>query len=269
MRTLNHDIDRDAFFSSLAKRRHNVLMLDFDGTLAPFRLERDRAFPYPGVRERLRQLIDSKSSRVVIISGRWTRDLVPLLGLNKLPEIWGCHGAERLGADGSYSITPLPEPVVAGLVAAEEWARAEGFEQHCERKPISVAFHWRGLPDLEADDIKLRVLTRFTRVARTPSLELKHFDGGLELKFAGVSKARAVKHILDEVPPTVPIAYLGDDLTDEDAFAALDGRGLRVLVRRSLRETTADLWIQPPEELLQFLDDWLAAAPSESHELHD
>ena len=51
-------------------------------------------------------------------------------------------------------------------------------------------------------------------------------------------------------------SYLGDDLTDEDAFRALKGRGLSVLVRNELRETLADIWLKPPGELIDFLLKW-------------
>ena len=46
------------------------------------------------------------------------------------------------------------------------------------------------------------------------------------------------------------IAYLGDDLTDEDAFHVLRGHGLTVLVKTDYRETIADAWIRPPQELM-------------------
>ncbi|MBD3402190.1 trehalose-phosphatase [candidate division GN15 bacterium] len=259
MQVLNNSQNLDSFFNSLADQTSGVLLLDYDGTLAPFQLERDAAVPYSGVRERLVKLIESPRTRVIIISGRWTRDLVPLIGLEQLPEIWGCHGAERMGTDGSYEIASLPEEVVEGLVNAEDWARAEGLEKYCERKPISVAFHWRGLPDNVSGDIATKVRGRFVNAPMTPSLVLKEFDGGLELKYADITKARAVSNILEEVSPETPIAYLGDDLTDEDAFRALDGHGLRVLVRPKLRDTAADVWLQPPGELLEFLDRWLDA----------
>ena len=72
----------------------------------------------------------------------------------------------------------------------------------------------------------------------------------------GQNKGLAIKELLAEIAPDDLIAYLGDDLTDEEAFTALDGRGLKVLVRHEFRPTHADVQIAPPEELLQFLDRW-------------
>jgi trehalose-6-phosphatase len=66
--------------------------------------------------------------------------------------------------------------------------------------------------------------------------------------------------VLSETAGDGAIAYLGDDLTDEDAFAAVKPRGLAVLVRPELRETEADVWLQPPRELVAFLKRWRAAA---------
>jgi trehalose-6-phosphatase len=54
----------------------------------------------------------------------------------------------------------------------------------------------------------------------------------------------------------VPIAFLGDDLTDEDAFQVLRGRGLTILVRADHRETMAEAWLKPPAELIDFLERW-------------
>jgi trehalose 6-phosphate phosphatase len=49
---------------------------------------------------------------------------------------------------------------------------------------------------------------------------------------------------------------LGDDLTDEDAFQVLEGRGLSILVRAAYRETIARAWLRPPQELIAFLEQW-------------
>jgi trehalose-phosphatase len=61
---------------------------------------------------------------------------------------------------------------------------------------------------------------------------------------------------LSEVSEDSVAAYLGDDVTDEDAFRAIKGRGLSVLVRPEHRETEADVWIRPPDELLEFIGRW-------------
>ena len=86
------------------------------------------------------------------------------------------------------------------------------------------------------------------------------FDGGIEFRAQGTTKGSAVRTILSEVGEHTPVAYLGDDSTDEDAFRALGDRGLGVLVRREPRATAADLRISPPEELLDFLKRWMAAS---------
>jgi trehalose-6-phosphatase len=61
---------------------------------------------------------------------------------------------------------------------------------------------------------------------------------------------------MEDIPEGTPVAFLGDDQTDEDAFEMLGERGLKVLVRPEFRDTKADLWLVPPKELLTFLDDW-------------
>ena len=73
----------------------------------------------------------------------------------------------------------------------------------------------------------------------------------------GSSSIPNVRTVLKETGGDGLAAYLGDDLTDEDAFGAIKGKGMGVLVRTELRATAADLWIRPPDELLRFLELWL------------
>ena len=80
---------------------------------------------------------------------------------------------------------------------------------------------------------------------------------------AGRDKGGAVKAILAEMRAAGktpgPVAYLGDDLTDEEAFKAvnaLDETHLSVLVRSKWRETAAEVWVRPPGEVLGFLERW-------------
>ncbi|MBU2498073.1 MAG: trehalose-phosphatase [Proteobacteria bacterium] len=230
--------------------------MDYDGTLAPFHVDPSKAFPYPGVRNLLNRIMDAPGVHVVIISGRWTKDLIPLLHLQKQPEIWGSHGLERLKMDGIYEIASMDERALNGLVTADDWVESKGLSSRCEKKPGCLALHWRGLRDQEISEIKNRVIPEWRLIAEGWTLRLLEFDGGLELRVPGRNKGDAIKTILEEMEQDVVAAYLGDDLTDEDAFRSIKGRGIGVLVRKVFRPTDADLWIKPPEELLEFLSVW-------------
>ena len=84
------------------------------------------------------------------------------------------------------------------------------------------------------------------------------FDGGIEIRPVGRDKGTAVATLLDE-NPGARACYLGDDLTDEDAFEAIRGRGAGILVGPGRRPTAAAARIDAPGELLSFLERWLAA----------
>lgn len=261
MQILSPRVDWQAFLDAIPTARERVLMLDYDGTLAPFQIRPERAVPYPGVREALEFVVESGSTRIVIVSGRPAADLAPLLGLKHLPEIWGGHGWERLLPSGELR-TQEPSPAVKvslerAAAAAVEAVRAGG---RLERKQASIALHWRGLPALTAAKVQARCRSAWEAFAADGGLHLLPFDGGLELRAPGCNKQHAVKAVLSETAGGSAIAYLGDDLTDEDAFAAVKPRGLAVLVRPELRETQADIWLQPPRELIAFLKRWGAQA---------
>lgn len=261
MKHLKSGFDLEAFFERVAAGPSRVLMLDYDGTLAPFREERDAALPYPGVRERLSVLIAAGHTRVVLISGRRADEVVRLAGLSPSPEVWGSHGWERLGPDGSYSLAELPPGAVQGLAEAVA-AIAQTYRARVEKKPASVAFHLRGLNASQAAAASAHVKAAWQAVAGARGMEVHPFDGGWELRVPGHNKGTAVRRLLDEGGPNANSAYLGDDLTDEDAFEAIADRGLGVLVRPEFRETAAALWLIPPEELLAFLDRWRTACRS-------
>ncbi|MDJ0796173.1 MAG: trehalose-phosphatase, partial [Calothrix sp. MO_167.B12] len=80
----------------------------------------------------------------------------------------------------------------------------------------------------------------------------------------GKNKGTAVNSIIENLEEDVVIAYLGDDKTDEDAFKALHGKGLSILVREKFRKTGAELWIKPPGELINFLTKWKYACLQDS-----
>ena len=248
--------DVAAFFESVAQAPRSALLLDYDGTLAPFQVDRDKASPYPGVTAALQKILSTTRTHVFIVTGRKTDDIVSLLGVYPYPVIWGLHGAQRRNPNGAVEMACVDEDLVQGLMEADGWLQAQGLRQWAEFKPGSIAVHWRGRSEREAVDIRRQVLLGWSRIAQRRNVELLEFDGGIELRPAGPDKGDAVREILQQLDPGTPIAYLGDDKTDERAFLALEGRGLRVLVRPERRETAADVWIKPPDELLDFLRKW-------------
>ncbi len=258
MTILNRHTDLDAFFSRLRGSADGLLMLDYDGTLAPFTTQRDRAIPYPDLRPILQGLAAGKRCRTVIVSGRSAAELPPLLQLDPLPEIWGSHGWERLLPDGRYIPPPLDRQ--AAHVLAEEWSWLNTLfpPERLEHKPASVALHWRGLEHEIQMTLRGLASKRWTHLHARAAVEIHGFDGGMELRARGRTKADAVVALLNEYTAQPVAAYLGDDHTDEDAFTALEDRGLRVLVRKELRPTAADVHLVPPVELIDFLEQWIS-----------
>lgn len=256
MEILRQHISLEDFFASLDKAEHRLLLLDYDGTLSPFTPDRDNAVPYPGIKELLLKILATRKSDIVIISGRSLDMLEKLIPLSKDIEMWGCHGAEQYSpSEGKKSITLSPEvqEIFSSIIS---WGKNEKVSNHLEQKPYSVAIHWRGLTNSNRENLKHKFLNRWETSIRPTELIMHYFDGGIEVKLKDVSKYNAVQTIINRHDAPVA-AYLGDDLTDEDAFEALGDNGLKVLVSRKNKPTKADLRIEPPGELIEFLTRWL------------
>ena len=251
----------EAFFDCFTGEAQPILLLDYDGTLAPFRVNRFEARPFAGVRELLTRIQKQGATRMAVVTGRPAGEIAPLLGLNTALEVWGLHGAERAYPDGRRELEPAPEAALEKLQELRERLRRDSLGGLFEDKPNACVMHWRGAPPQKARAIEKRTRQLFEPLAEMDGLGLLEFEAGLELR-VGRDKGGAVNAILDEARAHGPVAYLGDDLTDESAFRAvnaLDGVHLSVLMRHSLRETDADVWLQPPVELREFLGLWLRA----------
>ena len=181
MKILNPNFKADLFWANLSQSEGNVLLLDYDGTLSPFTTDRDNARPYTGVIERLESLIEMSSSRVVIISGRDIETLKGLLDLEICPELWGSHGVERFDSENGYRIF-INENIGQGLEQIRAWAQAQNLEKYAEFKPAGCAFHWRGLMDDTAIDIKTRVSEYWQERSHNYGMRLHDFDGGIEIR---------------------------------------------------------------------------------------
>ncbi len=237
---LNEKVNLEKFFHDLSKAKTALLILDYDGTLAPFSQNPDNIHPYPGVYEKIKRIMASKHTKVVVLSGRDLQGLKELVKINPLPELWGSHGGERLQINSLNPIVKRLHPMLKNLLTmAFSDAKSLAPGLYCEVKPLSIALHWRGRDADMVQEQSLRVLERWKKMILGQPLEIHEFDGGIELRPQGINKGEAVKTLLKEVPPDTLIAYLGDDFTDEEAFEILGERALKVLVRKLISSTAA------------------------------
>ena len=260
---------RSAFFEFVGAAPNPLLICDYDGTLAPFRENKMHAVPYPGVTERLQQIAKGRT-RLAFVSGRPVQELIALLPMAAETEVWGMHGREHRTPDVSADIKgeyTLLKPTAAQRTAlndAQAALEAQGLGGMLERKAGSVALHWRTLTG-EGKMNRLKEVQAMAQEAFAPhagkySLAVLRFDGGLELRAEDQTKAHAAQALLGDADARSAV-FLGDDTTDEDAFRVLRQRGgLALLVREPPRPSHAAFTIQPPGELLSFLEDWLHAA---------
>jgi len=175
--------------------------------------------------------------------------------------VWGLHGAERLLPDGRRELEQAPEATQAKLEELRSRLRRDALGGLFEDKANGVVMHWRGHTMKMRELIEQRTRELFEPLARLEGLTLLEFESGLELR-TGRNKGGAVDAILSEADSGGPVAFLGDDLSDEAAFRAVQRvgrRGLSALVRKEWRETAAEVWLRPPEEVKQFLERWLFA----------
>lgn len=233
-----------------------VVFLDYDGTLTPIVEDHTKAFLSQDMRAAVARL--GKCCTVAIVSGR---DLEMLRSLVKLDSVYyaGSHGFEIAGPRGTGESLEKGVEFLPELGAAEQALRGRlaGIDGHAvERKRFSVAVHYRRVAgdDLgKLESIVARALAEHPRLRR--GYGKKVFELRPDIDW---NKGRAVLWLLERLgldgPEAVPV-YVGDDITDEDAFRALAGRGVTIAVRDGgTRQSAADYAVNGTRELERLLD---------------
>jgi trehalose 6-phosphate phosphatase len=241
--------DLGSALRALAGRRPLLVSSDYDGVLARLRDDPSDAVPEAGVAEVLARLAAVDGVTVALVSGRGVADLQSTSGLSG-PFRWvGSHGAEFDGpltgelAGRRDDLAERLAPLVAGTAGAR-----------LEVKPASVAVHVRQVSDRGA----AATLLAEARSRADSSLTLKPGKDVLELAVTDADKGSALRRLADELG-AVATLYLGDDLTDEDAFRALGADDVTVKIgdgetaaRHRVPDTAGAV------ALLEFLADLLA-----------
>jgi trehalose 6-phosphate phosphatase len=242
-----------------------VVLLDFDGTLAPI-VERPDAAEMPTrTRDAVRRLIAAPGTYVAVVSGRGLRDARERAGLGGIAYA-GNHGMEIEGA-GLHRIhpeaaaaRPLLEQVQERLV--RRLADVPG--ALVEDKGLTLSVHTRMVDRALVAGVGSAV---FQVVREVTGLRVTEGKEVLEVRpNVDWDKGRAVAFILESLAPAqgTPVIYIGDDRTDEDAFRVLKERkgGEGVLVAEGPeRETAAVAVVNSTEEVAELLDLLVERAP--------
>ncbi|WP_298808549.1 trehalose-phosphatase [uncultured Sphingomonas sp.] len=205
--------------------RNASLFLDFDGTLVEIAATPDAVHVSELLRQLLRDLYARMDGRVAIISGRSVAEIAALLDPVRLP-VAGSHGLEIAAAGEAPLVPQRTAGIDAALDALHDFA-ADRPGVLVEDKPFGVGLHYRQAPAAEADARDLAA-----RLADEHDLHLQLGKMVAELRLPGADKGSALKTLMAEPAraSTRPV-FMGDDVTDEAAFAAareLGGAGILI-----------------------------------------
>ena len=229
-----------------------AVFLDYDGTLTRIVSHPEDAWLSDSMRQTLRSL--AARVPVAILSGRDLDDVRGRVHVDGIVYA-GSHGFDIAGAGGLRR--ELGAAYLAVLDAAETELR-EALDEipgaQLERKHFSVAAHYRNVNENEAFKVALAV-----DAVTAKHRELRRMDGKKVYELLpdiDWNKGKAVLWLLEtlglERRNVLPI-YIGDDRTDEDAFRAIEKRGVAILVSEQPQITAASYWLNNPEEVELFL----------------
>jgi trehalose 6-phosphate phosphatase len=210
-----------------------ALFLDFDGTLVELAETPDSIRVSPTLGALLRQLAEKLSGRIALVTGRSIADLERHLQCSRLA-VSGSHGLELRLRDGSH--VPLALRHDLSEVRERIASLAEEIPGLLvENKPFGIALHYRQAPEAEE-----RVRAALKELASRTGLALQHGKMVIELRPPGADKGDAVRAFMTEpdFAGARPL-FVGDDLTDEDAFRAAAELGGGGVLVGPVRETVA------------------------------
>jgi len=231
----------------------SLLFLDYDGTLAPVVDDPAAAEPHPAVPDLRAEL--AELHEVVVVTGRDLGALGRLLGPALRIRAVGLHGAEEGWTDGTIDARSVETHAEALRALRLALPDVEGVA--IEDKGGTFAVHYRHAPDWEAARAALETWAEAVPHGLVPIWG----KAVVELRAEGISKGTAVAALAAEHPDRTPV-YLGDDVTDEDAFRALQAlRQPAVTVKVGEGETVAGHRLPDVEAVVAYLRRFLGDRP--------
>ena len=235
-----------------------LLLLDYDGTLVPIAATPDLARPDDPLRALLQRVAARPGVRVHVVSGR-DQDLLDAW-LGDLPVgLHAEHGQWSREPGGAWvGVEEPPDTWRPRALEILEDAAARTPGSLVERKRSGLAWHYRMADaeygELQANELKVHVAALLSNAP----VEVLAGDKVVELRPYGASRGRVARAVLALCPPGTVVAAIGDDVTDEDLFAALPPTGLSFHVGPA--PSRARLRLRSPEDVRELLEA-LAAPP--------
>jgi len=234
---------------------HVILFLDFDGTLAPIRRTPSLATLSPRMKSLLDQLSARPDVTLALVTGRSRQDILTRVHIDTLL-VMANHGFEIAGGRSEWihpvanAIRPLLAKVDRTLTIALKPVR----NILIENKRYTLSVHFRNVPGWMTPLVKNTV----EGVVRPYAKLLKTAPGKKVIEVrpnVDWSKGHAVIRVLETLRPSrsVLVVYIGDDLTDEDAFRMLPRSAIKVLVG-TRRASAASYSVRDPRDVARFLD---------------
>jgi len=241
------------------KERQLVFFLDYDGTLAPIVDIPDRARMAPEMKAVVEQLAEQYPS--CIVTGRALEKIKSFVKLETITYA-GSHGFEMEGPSvGRVIKGEEHRPALVEIMKRLEDDVDKTPGAHIEDNSLSVSVHYRHVAENKVEELKAAV----EKEVNAGQLELKHGKKVWEIRpNYKWNKGESVKYILQKIgmedPTRFTPVYIGDDITDEDAFKVLPPYGgIGALVfddssqLKDERYTAANYKLTNPEEVCEFL----------------
>ncbi len=206
------------------------LFVDYDGTLVPFAEVPELASPDPGLLTLLGQLTATPGLHVHLVSGRMRQTLADWFGGSGL-SLWAEHGLWRSQDGHTWDAAGAADSdVLAEVLPLLEHAAARTPGASVELKSASVAWHYRMADPVSGPDRARDLGAELARRTAAGNLEVINGSKVIEVRSRGIHKGLAVQHVRGLAGPDTLFLAIGDDVTDEDMFAALQTSGISISV---------------------------------------
>ncbi|QLG48595.1 trehalose-phosphatase [Natrinema halophilum] len=243
--------------ATLERAAGALVCLDFDGTLAPIVDNPDAAAPLEPNRTAVVSLERAPGITTAVVSGRALADVRERVDG---PSVYaGNHGLE-LARNGAVAVHPVARKRadrIQRVCSVLETALATVPNCRIENKRLTGTVHVRSVPPAVEPVVRRvtrEVVDRFGGDALEISTGKRILEIGPDVPWG---KGNAVELIAADEPPQTAVVYVGDDVTDESAFRAVEPNGIGIRVGDD-EPSRASCRVESPAEVASVLS-WLCS----------